>query len=565
MTSFWKAFFLVATIFALPAGDPVLAQGKPPEASPTAATNISATSCKTPLAQLSAAGFTLACNKRVPTGTFLGAYLMGGADGLSECVNRCTADGRCVAFSLDNRDSAKRVCNLYGSIESQSDAQDWILGLRIPEKPVFRTSPIGRGADVSWFQDSPTPLSPVKKGTLDNIVVKNWSNWKSTPGPFGQSSTIFHSGTIASITGTKAPTDTGSWINIPAPTDPNIVVIDGKPLVPSSEVKNRQPVYYATDRTLKPGPLTEASFTDDPALQLTFGYAVVSIPSNHVIGNVERPKFKWYKLGVEAETDANAFRVKVIAPLDRTAFLGQLRTASDSIMLFIHGYNVSFTDAIFKAAQIAFDANFAGTVVVFSWPSAANLFMYDKDWQTAEAASPRLAELLQLVSSEIGKKNIYVVAHSMGNEILVNALQQSALSKVPIAISELVMAAPDVDKNVYISKADQIREVAKNITLYASAADKALLASGDKTFGTRIGFVGPSGPSIFPGIETIDVTAVGDDMFGLNHSTFSASRAVLDDVGRLLRSLSHLSPDNRTPTLRLMPDRQHVQYWLYPP
>jgi len=153
----------------------------------------------------------------------------------------------------------------------------------------------------------------------------------------------------------------------------------------------------------------------------------------------------------------------------------------------------------------------------------------------------------------------------MGNEILVNALRQIALSKAPVAISELVMAAPDVDKNVYLSKADQIRSVTKNITLYASAADKALLASGEKTFGSRTGYVGTNGPNIFPGIETIDVTAVGDDMFGLNHSTFSTSRAVLDDVGRLLRSLAHLSPDMRTPTLRLMPDKAHVQYWLYPP
>jgi hypothetical protein len=62
----------------------------------------------------------------------------------------------------------------------------------------------------------------------------------------------------------------------------------------------------------------------------------------------------------------------------------------------------------------------------------------------------------------------------------------------------------------------------------------------------------------------IDVTAVGDDMFGLDHGTFSGSRAVLDDLGRLIRSVTHLKPNERTPTLRLMPDQAHVQYWLYP-
>jgi hypothetical protein len=72
-------------------------------------------------------------------------------------------------------------------------------------------------------------------------------------------------------------------------------------------------------------------------------------------------------------------------------------------------------------------------------------------------------------------------------------------------------------------KAEQIRSVAKNVTLYASAADKALLASGEKSYGTRLGFVGPSGPNIFPGIEVIDVTAVGDDMLGLDHGTFASA------------------------------------------
>ncbi|MCK1479451.1 alpha/beta hydrolase [Bradyrhizobium sp. 197] len=563
MASRWKTL-VIATIFALPAINSVMAQDKPAQTLPAPSVTIPQTTCKTPLAQVSAAGFTLACNKRIPTGTFLGAYLVSALDGLSECVNRCTADGKCVALSLDNRDIAKRICTLFGSIESQSDAQDWIVGLRIPEKPVFRTAPVGKSADIQWLQDTSPTLTKMTRVPSD-VTSFNRAKSSSTSGPFSQYSNILGSKTIASITGQKAPTDTGAWVNIPPPSDPKNIEIWGKPLVPTADMKSLQPVYFATDRTLPAGPLTEASFTDEPTLQLTYGYAVVSIPTIHVIGNVERPKFKWYKLGVEAESDANAFRVKAIATLDRSALVDQLKTDSDSIMLFIHGYNVSFTDAIFRAAQIAFDANFAGTVVVFSWPSAGNMFKYDKDRESAEAASPHLAQLLQLVSSDIGKKNVYVVAHSMGNQILVNALQQLALAKSPIGISELVMAAPDVDKNVYLSKGDQIRSVAKNITLYASSADKALLASGDKTFGTRIGYVGPTGPSIFPGIETIDVTAVGDDMFGLNHSTFSTSRVVLDDVGHLLRSLGHLAPDMRTPTLRLMPDKQHVQYWLYPP
>ena len=110
-------------------------------------------------------------------------------------------------------------------------------------------------------------------------------------------------------------------------------------------------------------------------------------------------------------------------------------------------------------------ANFPGSVLVFSWPSAANVFYYDQDQTNAQAAAPHLAEIFRLLSSEIGKKNVYIVAHSMGNQVLVNALVQSAMSKADITASELVMAASDVALNVFQSEFDQIRAVATNVTL----------------------------------------------------------------------------------------------------
>jgi len=296
-----------------------------------------------------------------------------------------------------------------------------------------------------------------------------------------------------------------------------------------------------------------------------FGYAVVSIPSSHLIGNVERPRWKWYRLGTEKEDDGSHFRIRDLAPLAQDAFIAQLKADSDSLLLYIHGYNQSFSDAVFKAAQIAYDSNFGGAVMAFSWPSAGNMFKYDKDRESAEFAAPHLAQVLQFLTDQVGKKSVYVVAHSMGNQLLVNALQQAALSKTKLNLTELVMAAPDVDTNVFRSKADYIRAIAASITMYASSADKALLASGAKSVGTRLGYVGASGPNLFAGIETIDVTAVGDDMLGLDHATFSRSRAVLDDLGHLIRSLTHLKPDMRTPTLQFVPDRSNVKYWLYPP
>jgi esterase/lipase superfamily enzyme len=137
------------------------------------------------------------------------------------------------------------------------------------------------------------------------------------------------------------------------------------------------------------------------------------------------------------------------------------------------------------------------------------------------------------------------------------------LSNVKLNISELVMTAPDIDRDVFSREVERIREVAAKITMCASAADKALLASDKKAWGTCLGYIDAKGPNLFDGIETIDVTAVGDDMLGLNHSTFSASSAVLNDIGRLIVSGTH-PPGVPTPILRNMPDRKNTKYWMYP-
>src|SRR5262249_47780874 len=161
------------------------------------------------------------------------------------------------------------------------------------------------------------------------------------------------------------------------------------------------------------------AFTADRSMSISYGVSIVSIPKNHTIGNVERPKFSILRLGREAETDPDHFRIKSITPPDRDSFVTALKRGADSVLLFIHGYNVPFADALFKAAQIAFDANFAGSVVLFSWPSAGELVKYEQDRESAEFAVPHLAQILSLLSGGIGKKDVYIVAHSLGNRVLV--------------------------------------------------------------------------------------------------------------------------------------------------
>jgi len=293
--------------------------------------------------------------------------------------------------------------------------------------------------------------------------------------------------------------------------------------------------------------------------------AIVSIPAIHKIGKVERPEFIWYKLGKEAEDDKDHFRLKQLVNLSQQRFVEHLKANSEkSAIIFVHGYKVPFEDALYKSAQIAFDAGFKGSVAAFSWPSRGRLLAYDYDEKSAEFSAGAFFELLKLVKLDAKVSNLYIVAHSLGSRIVVDALEKAALSKTKLGISELIFAAPDVDKDVFRSKAAKMLAVSGKVTLYASSVDLALLASEVKAGNiSRMGYVSEKGPTIIKGIETIDVTAVGNDMFSLNHSPFSTARAVLDDIGKIIMKREH-PPHVRTPTLRFMPTDKNPTYWMYP-
>ena len=127
------------------------------------------------------------------------------------------------------------------------------------------------------------------------------------------------------------------------------------------------------------------------------------------------------------------------------------------------------------------------------------------------------------------------------------------------------MAAPDVDSITYVKETREIKSIAGNMTMYASSADKALRVSGAKAGAIRAGYIGPDGqPNLCEGVETIDVTAVGEDMLRINHDTSSTSRMVLEDIGRLISSDVHNLPDQRIKILKSKLSKEQMKYWYYP-
>ena len=94
---------------------------------------------------------------------------------------------------------------------------------------------------------------------------------------------------------------------------------------------------------------------------------------------------------------------------------------------------------------------------------------YGYDRESSEQAEPYLREYLELVVKETGAKSVSVIAHSMGNMPLLRVLQSLGPSLPPgVQLNQIILAAPDVDRNLFENLAANIKRYGRGVTLYAS-------------------------------------------------------------------------------------------------
>ncbi|HEY7297854.1 MAG TPA: alpha/beta hydrolase [Xanthobacteraceae bacterium] len=326
-------------------------------------------------------------------------------------------------------------------------------------------------------------------------------------------------------------------------------------------------LFASTRQAIAPSPSVGISYSGERG-PLTFGAASVRIPEDHKIGRIELPG-SWSLFGLTLWTSSSDerehFVIKRVVPLSEDTF-GQVVRAkgAHTALVFVHGFNTTFEDALYRNAQIVWDLQYTGLPVLFTWASRGQVadYIYDKD--SAYLAREAFVTLLKKLKDDYGVDQITVLAHSMGNLIALDALANYAKTSNPIQIARLVMAAPDVDRDEFKALAPMAKAIVGGMTLYASSADRAMVLSRELAGGIpRAGDVPTDGPIILPNIETIDVTAVGNDIFGLNHNVFASSRDVLEDISLLLRV--NLPPP-RLVQIRAVPGPPSVPtYWKYVP
>jgi esterase/lipase superfamily enzyme len=239
------------------------------------------------------------------------------------------------------------------------------------------------------------------------------------------------------------------------------------------------------------------------------------------------------------------------------------RTYLGQALVFVHGYNMTFDNAMRRAGQLAYDLGFDGPVFAFSWPSAGKTLAYMGDRESVQVSADALREFIETVVAETKAKRIHIVAHSIGNVALNEALFTLAPETLAkLNIGEMVLASPDLDPDLFERAYKRLQTRGAAGTIYAASNDRALGVASWLKDHPPLGYLPAEGPErLVVGTDLIDITAVNTDFFSLNHDTYANSPALIADLRRLLRE-GQRPPDARTPELLKVPAAGGV-YWRY--
>ncbi len=317
------------------------------------------------------------------------------------------------------------------------------------------------------------------------------------------------------------------------------------------------PLFYATNRGIAPvaAPKTphDVAFNSRSTDQLTIGRATMLVPADEIARRAQRNAQAMGLLHDAQGRLASVDRLKLLAVYKapaQQAFTTELRIMAHravrfkgQALIFVHGYNVAFENAMIRATQITFDLDFDGPVLPFAWPSQGSLLGYRTDQQSAADASARLVEFIDFLSTQAGELKLHIVAHSMGNRVLAGALEMIAQrggirgrdGQIGSGkLGEVILAHPDLaQKRAAKMVANAAAHVA-GFTLYTSDEDKALVVSSVVNWSDRAGL----GGTPIKGVDVIDVSGMEDleapGWFGLKHATFVRNPVLFGDLTKLL-------------------------------
>jgi len=301
------------------------------------------------------------------------------------------------------------------------------------------------------------------------------------------------------------------------------------------------PVYYGTRRARTRASDIEHYYSDrDDTLK--YGIATITIPERRRPGKTDGRGWCRFLPGkLECpRTPSNSVLLSALKPRRPAAWLREVGVALiDSndkpvdALIFVHGYNNSFVDAITRAAQLSYDAGFPGVTFAYDWASRDALPAYFIDQETAERSAPDFSRFLRRIVDSTQARRVAIVAHSMGTRLVLYALRDLEEGQPLTKLDQIILAASDVDSAIFMDQyAGRIVQTAGLATIYASKRDRALLISGPAHGAHRVGS-GPPTLVLYDGLDYIDASTIDTDLLG--HGYYAENKQLIDDIFLILR------------------------------
>lgn len=260
----------------------------------------------------------------------------------------------------------------------------------------------------------------------------------------------------------------------------------------------------------------------------------VSVPPSHEVGQIE-----WPAEGVP--DPAKHFVVQSGTEFSDTAAFqrGLARALSEgpavkSATIFVHGYNMTFAETLYRMTQGHHDFGSENVPVLFTWPSAATTVGYIYDRDSTILARDHLVDFIDTVR-QAGPKDILLIAHSMGSYLMMEALRQIALTgqtDVLDAVAGVILMSPDIDLGVFEAQAKAIGALPQPFVVFSSQADRALKVSRSLAQDERLGAVDSVARLRDLQVTVVDVTALREPG-SLNHLTTITSPEFIELVRKL--------------------------------
>ncbi|GJD47538.1 hypothetical protein OPKNFCMD_0246 [Methylobacterium crusticola] len=275
---------------------------------------------------------------------------------------------------------------------------------------------------------------------------------------------------------------------------------------------------------------------------LAYADITVSIPPDAVRapGTVQWPR----SLPGDPATDFVTLRADTLDRMEATSRLRRqtARSGRRQVLVFVHGFNNRFEDAVYRFAQIVHDTRAEVVPVLFTWPSRGSVLAYGYDRESTNYSRNALEGVLRRLARNPEVDEITVLAHSMGNWLVLESLRQMAIRDGRVAgkIRNVVLAAPDVDVDLAREAFRDMGPGRPKLSLFVSQDDNALAVSRLVwgSGGARLGAIDPGAEPYRSelareNIAVLNLTdAKSDD--ALNHGKFAGSPQLVALLGRRL-------------------------------